>query len=466
MTDRTCAVLVVGGGPGGYVAAIRTAQHGLDTVIVDAGPMGGTCLNVGCIPSKALIHVADEMAAVSNHAELGRLGIRIGGDPTIDLAATVGWKDGVVGRLRTGVERLLDAAGATRITGRAVIVDGKTVRIEQADGSSLLVRAEHLVIATGSRPVELPHLPFGGPIISSTDALALTEMPAELVVVGAGYIGLELGIAFRKFGARVTVVEMADRILPQYDSALTAPVAKRLAGLDVPVLLRTLATGWAAEDGALVVGDHDGHEQRLPADRVLVTVGRTPVVTGFGLESLDLGMDGKFIRVDDRCRTSMRGVYAIGDVTGEPMLAHRATAQGELVADVIAGHRRAWDSVIPEVCFTDPEIVSVGMSPERAADAGVDVITETFPFAASGRALTLDRGDGFVRIVARREDHLVVGAQAVGAGVAELSGELVTAIEMGSTLEDVASIVHAHPTLAESIGEAAMKALGHGLHVR
>ena len=465
MSDRTCAVLVIGGGPGGYVAAIRSAQLGLDTVLVDDGPMGGTCLNVGCIPSKALIHVADELAALSDVDGLARRGIHTDA-PRVDLAATVAWKDGVVARLRGGVERLVGAAGVTRLTGRATILDGKTARVACADGP-VVVRTDHLVIATGSRPVELPHLPFGGAIMSSTDALELTEVPNRLVVVGAGYIGLELGTALRKLGADVTVVEMADRILPQYDRALTAPVAHRLDHLGVRVLLGTQATRWQPEDATLIVTDADGSEHALDADRVLVTVGRTPALTGFGIEALDLAMDGRHLRIDAQCRTSMRGVYAIGDVTGEPMLAHRASAQGEVVAEVIAGRRVVWDVVaIPEVCFTDPEIVSVGMSRDRARDAGEDAIEATFPFAASGRALTLDRTDGFVRVVARRSDHLVLGAQAVGAGVAELSGELVAALEMGATLEDLGAIVHAHPTLSEAIPEAAMKALGHGLHSR
>jgi len=465
VSDLTCAVLVIGAGPGGYVAAIRAAQLGLDTIIVDSGPAGGTCLNVGCIPSKALIHAADEYASVAGGDELARLGIQVSA-ATVDLAATTAWKDTVVQRLRGGVEGLLEGAGVRRVTGRATIVDGKTISVGSSEGD-VTVRTSNLVIASGSRPIELAHLPFGGSVISSTEALAVTELPSGLVIVGAGYIGLELGIAFRKLGSNVTVVEMLDRILPQYDQMLTRPLMKRLGQLGIPVLLETVATRMTASGDALVVTDAGGVEAELPADKVLVTVGRTTAVGGWGLEALDLDMDGSRIRVDDRCHTSMRGVYAIGDVTGEPMLAHRAMAQGEMVAEIIAGLRRSWDKrAIPEVCFTDPEIVSVGLSPDQAATDGIDCVVDSFPFAANARALTLDRTDGFVRIVARRDDHLVLGVQAVGPGVAELSSEFCLALEMGATLEDLAATVHAHPTLGEAVPEAALKALGRGLHSR
>jgi dihydrolipoamide dehydrogenase len=291
-------------------------------------------------------------------------------------------------------------------------------------------------------------------------------VPSRLVVVGAGYIGLELGTALRKLGAQVTVVEMAERILPLYDAALTRPVAKRLEHLGVRVVLGSTAAA-AAEGGGVVVTDGAGGQTTVPADVVLVTVGRRPALDGWGLEQLDLDRDGMALRIDDRCRTSMRGVWAIGDATGEPMLAHRAMAQGQLVAEVVAGQRRSWDErVIPEVCFTDPEIVSVGLSPDAAEGRGIATTVGTFALAANGRALTLGRPDGFVRVVARQHDHLLLGIQAVGAGVAELSGAFCTAVEMGAVLEDVAAIVAAHPTLGEAATEAAFAALGRSLHSR
>jgi dihydrolipoamide dehydrogenase len=454
MTEPPCDVLVVGAGPGGYACAARAGELGLRAVVVDPGPLGGTCLNVGCIPSKALIHAADRYgSAAGGDTDLG-ITAR---DVTIDLAATVAWKDGVVDRLRRGVQQLLDGAKVRRVTGVATIRDGKSVTVETADGTETL-HTRALVIATGSQPVELPGLPFGGAVISSTEALSLTEVPERLVIVGAGYIGLELGTAFRKLGASVAVVEAEQRILPRYDAALTSPVAARLGELGVDVSLQMQASRWDGQ--ALTVKGPDGEDRSLPADRVLVTVGRRPATDGFGLERLDLAMEGRAIRVDDRCRTSMSGVFAIGDVTGEPMLAHRATAQGEMVAEVIAGHRRAWDErVVPEICFTDPEIVSVGMAPDDATAAGIDHVAGRATFAANGRALTLQRSDGFARVVAARADGRVLGVQLVGDGVAELAAACCALLEMGATVHDVRLVVHAHPTLSEAIHEAAKQAV-------
>ncbi|MEO6123023.1 MAG: dihydrolipoyl dehydrogenase [Ilumatobacteraceae bacterium] len=461
-----CDVAIVGSGPGGYVAALRCAQAGLDTVIIDRGPWGGTCLNVGCIPSKAIIHAAERFAGAANADELSHLGIA-GSTPTIDFAATSAWKDGIVARLTGGVDQLLRSAGATQLRGTATIVDGKTIQVDTAEGITTVV-TRNLVIATGSEPVEIPHLPFGGfggAVLSSTTVLALTELPRTLVVVGAGYIGLELGTAFRKLGVQVTVVEMADSILPHYDRVLTAPVSKRLAAIGMTVLLDTTASGYDHAARQLTVTAADGASSAIEADRVLVTVGRRPLSTGFGIDSLELTMNGSAIAIDDRCRTSMTGVFAIGDVTGEPMLAHRATAQGELVAEVLAGTLRRWDKqVIPEVCFTDPEIVSVGYSPDQAEADGIDTVVGTFQFAANGRAMSLDRTDGLARVVARSDNHLVLGVQVVGAAVSELAAGLALAIEMGATLEDLTETVHPHPTLSEAIAEAALQAAGHPLH--
>jgi dihydrolipoamide dehydrogenase len=329
-----------------------------------------------------------------------------------------------------------------------------------------VIRAETIVIATGSAPVELPALPFGGNIISSTEALALKAVPDTLAVVGGGYIGLELGTAFAKLGAAVTVVEALPRILPLYDAELVRPVAKRLAELGVTVLTGAKAKGLSQAGDALVVEAADGATQEIPAGRVLVTVGRRPATQGFGLEEIDLDMAGPFIRIDERCHTSMRGVYAIGDVTGEPMLAHRAMAQGAMVAEIVAGHRRSWDKrCIPAVCFTDPEIVSAGLSPDEARQTGAELKIGQFPFSANGRAMTLQGEEGFVRVVARADNHLVLGVQAVGAGVSELSAAFALAVEMGARLEDIAGTIHAHPTQSEGFQEAALKALGQALHV-
>lgn len=464
MKEISCKLLVIGSGPGGYICAIRAGQLGVDTVIVEKAKAGGTCLNVGCIPSKALIHAADEFhklrAAASGRSPLG-LSLA---NPTIDLARTVAWKDGIVGRLNGGVTGLLKKAGVKAVIGVARFVDGKTVDVETETGLQR-IRAEAIVIATGSAPVELADMPFGGSIISSTEALSLKSVPASVAVIGGGYIGLELGTAFAKLGAHVTVLEALTRILPQYDADLSKPIAKRLGELGIEVFTQTVAKGLSADSKSLLA-EHNGRPIEVPAEKVLVTVGRRPVTDGFGLEEIDLDRAGKFIRIDDQCRTSMRGIYAIGDVTGEPMLAHRAMAQGEMVAEIVAGNKRAWDKrCIPAVCFTDPEIVTAGLSPDEARASGIEIKIGQFPFQANGRAMTTLSEDGFVRVVARADNHLVLGIQAVGHGVSELSASFGLAIEMGARLEDIAGTIHAHPTQSEAFQEAALKGLGHALHI-
>ena len=462
MNELRCKVVVIGGGPGGYVAAIRLGQLGLDTILVEAGRIGGTCLNVGCIPSKALIHAAAVAHGLHEPRALSAIGLSVGASK-LDFARTVAWKDAIVARLTGGVGALLKKARVRTLLGTATIVDGKTATV-RADTGESRVQCDHLVIATGSEPAELPALLFGGDILSSTDALALTEIPRSLAVVGAGYIGMELGMAFAKLGAKVTIVEALPKILPLYDPELTQPLAQRLADLGVETLVATRALGFA--DGALKVAAVDGKERSIAADKVLVAVGRRAHTSGFGLETLDLAMAGPFVRIDATCATSMRSVWAIGDVTGEPMLAHRAMAQGEMVAEIIAGQKRAFDHVaIPAICFTDPEIVAVGLSPEAAKAAHGEIGVGHFPFRANGRAMTLQDDEGFVRIVARADNHVVLGIHAVGAGVSELSAAFSLALEMGARLEDVALTIHALPTLSEAFHEASLATLGRPLHI-
>ena len=464
MPDITCKLLVIGAGPGGYVCAIRAGQLGIDTVIVDSRELGGTCLNVGCIPSKALIHAADEFFRMDADPAVEAMGIKAG-KPELDLGKTVAWKDSIVTRLNRGVGGLLKKAKVRHVAGRARFLDGKTVEIESGEGKQI-VRAQAIVIATGSAPMEIPSLPFGGPILSSTEALSLSELPKTLAVVGGGYIGLEIGTAFAKLGAQVTVLEAADRILPQYDAELTAPVSARLKDLGVTVLTGAKATGYDKESAIVSLEPAPEGPDRIAADKVLVTVGRRPVTEGWGLEELQLSMDGRYVKIDDRCETSMRGVYAIGDVTGEPMLAHRAMAQGEMVAELVAGHRRRWSArCIPAVCFTDPEVVTAGLSPKQAIDHGLKTIVGKFPYRASGRAMSVSREEGFVRVVARADNHLLLGVQGVGAGISELSSAFSLAIETGTRLEDVTGTIHAHPTMAEAFQEAAAAAMGHAIHI-
>lgn len=466
MEMLTAKVLVLGGGPGGYVAAIRCGQAGLDTIIVEAGRLGGTCLTRGCIPSKALIHAADEYDMMRSAAREPRFGIRLAQEPEIDYAATINWKDGIVDQLSGGVQGLLRRAKVRHIEGWGRFLDGKTCVVAPDRGREMTIKAEHVILATGSEPVELPHVPFGGPVISSTEALSLTKIPQRLAIIGAGYIGVELGTAFRKLGSEVTIIEQSERILPAFDAALVEPVRKALDTSGVTTLLGARVEGFDIATCSIRVMNADGAEQSIAADKVLVTVGRKPVVDGWGLEEMSVAMNGRFVAVDERCATSMHNIWAIGDLVGEPLLAHKASAQGEMVAEIIAGRRRRFDPVaIPAVCFTEPEIVTVGLAPadEAARELGV----AEFPFRANGRALTLNAGagGGFVRIVYDKSNHVIMGIQAVGRQVAEMAGEFALAVEMRALLEDIAGVIHVHPTLGEAFHEGALRGLGHALHV-
>lgn len=456
-------VLILGGGPGGYVAAIRAGQLGLDTILVEQAKLGGTCLNIGCIPSKAIIHAAEEYHRARSRMNGSALGIEIR-DATIDLGKTIEWKEGVVARLNAGVDGLLRRAKVRVIQGIGRILDGKTCIVDTASGS-VQITTDHLVIAVGSEPVPLVDLPFGGRVLSSTEALSLTTVPQRLAVVGGGYIGLELGTAFCKLGSAVQIFEAANQLLPQYDAALTKPIVDRAKELGIELFVNTKVQRYDQAGQRLEFQTADGSNRSSVADVVLVTIGRRPRMTGFGLDLINLDMKGSAIRIDQQCRTSMRNVWAIGDITGEPMLAHRAMAQGKMVAEVIAGKKQAFDyASIPAVCFTDPEIVTVGLLPDEARAIAMETSVAVYPFAANGRAMTTEHSDGFVRIVARADDHAVVGIQAVGQGVSEMASGFSLALELSATLEDVAATIQAHPTQSEALQEAALKALGYGLH--
>ena len=465
MSDKiTCDVLVVGSGPGGYVAAIRAGQLGLDTVLVESGRLGGTCLIRGCIPSKALIEAAEkfEQAKInaSGNSEIGL----VADAPTLNFEKTIAWKDGITDRLSTGVAGLLKAANVRVVTGWAEFTNAKTCTVGDTK-----ITTKNVILANGSSEIELPDLPFGGPVISSTGALDLTEIPKKLAVIGAGYIGMELGIAYAKLGADVTFIEAGPRILPGFDKRLTAPVSKWLKDNKASVHTKSFTKTVTTKGGihTLIYTDKNGKEVKLIADNILVTVGRKPCTNGWGLENMAVDMDGPFVKIDNKCQTSMRGVYAIGDLVGEPMLAHKASAQGEMVAEILAGHKRTFNpAAIPAICFSDPEIVSVGITPEQAKQQNLEIVTGKFPWAANGRALTTGtaNGGGFVRVLALKDTGRIVGVQAVGRHISELSGEFVLAIEMNATLEDLAGTIHAHPSLSEVVMEAAFSALGRPLH--
>ena len=473
---RKCKVLVVGGGPGGYVAGIRSAQLGLDTVIVEGSRYGGTCLIRGCIPSKAMIHAAERFESLSEHSKAGgHMGISVEGDPTLDMKGLVSWKDSIVDRLNKGVESLLKSAGAEVIHGWATFTGPKTCSVD-SNGQSLQIEAENVILATGSTHIDLPFVPCDEEmVLSSTGALDLQELPAEVAIIGGGYIGLELGCALSKLGSKVTVIEGMDDILAMMDKEIRRPLEIWLKKHGVVINRGALARGVEIieEEGgkkkARLTYEIDDEQKAIDVDKVLVTVGRRANLEGWGLEKtgVRLGNNGRFIRTDRRCRTNIPGVFAIGDVAGDPMLAHKASAEGEMVAEIIAGLDREFDKVaIPAIIFTEPEIVSVGLDPETAKARGEDVIVGKFPLAANGRALTLEaeKTAGFIRVTARKENHAILGIQAVGSHVAELHGEFVLALEMGAVLEDIASTVHAHPTMTEAFHESVLKTLGHAIH--
>ena len=474
MKTKQCQVLVIGAGPGGYVSAIRSAQLGLKTIIVEGERAGGTCLIRGCIPSKALIHAAHTFHNLAKHAKKdGHMGISIPSPAELNMANLVGWKEGIVDRLNKGVEALLKNAGAELITGWATFEDAKTVKIGEGKDATL-IQAEHVIMAQGSVPIELPFMPYNDHVISSRNALLLEELPEHVVIVGGGYIGLELGITFRMLGSKVTVVEAMDSVLPLFDKELRRPLELFLKKNKIKVHTGVFAKGSEeTKDGKVQLNFIDNDEedeskmQHVVADKVLVTVGRKPSSTG--LEATGVALDERgFVKVNDRCETNMKGVYAIGDLCnlGE-MLAHVASFQGEMVAELIAGHRRAYDPVaVPAIVFTEPEIVSVGLSPDQAKEAGHPIITGKFPLGANGRALTqeAEKSAGFIRVVAREDDHRILGIQGVGTHISELVGEWTLALEMGAVLEDIAHTIHAHPTMTEMTHEGVLDTLGHAIH--
>ena len=473
---RRCQVLVVGAGPGGYVAGIRAGQLGLDTIVVEGDKAGGTCLIRGCIPSKTMIHAAERFESLQQHSSKdGHMGISVEGAPIVDMAALVSWKDGIVDRLNKGVEGLLKAAGVDLVKGWATFSGPKSCSVETSDGE-VNIEAESVIIATGSSHIDLPFMPCDEEfIISSTGALDLGSLPKSVAIVGGGYIGLELGCALTKLGSEVTVVEGLDSILAIMDKEIRRPLELWLKKHGVTVHTNALARGaeikgkGAARKVELTF-EKDGEEESIKVDKVLVTVGRSPNTKGWGLENMGVRMDasGRFIRIDRKCRTSVPGVYAIGDVAGEPMLAHKASAEGEMVAEIISGHEREFDKVaIPAIVFTEPEIISVGLTPDEAKERGEEIIVGKFPLAASGRALSIEaeKTGGFIRVTARESDHVILGVQAVGTHVAELHAEFVLALEMGALLEDVADTVHAHPTMSEAFHESVLKTLGHAIHI-
>jgi dihydrolipoamide dehydrogenase len=446
-------LLVIGAGPGGYVAALRAAELGREVVVVerggDEGGPGGVCLHVGCIPSKALIELAHARQRTDAMAVAG---LRIGAS-SVDLAAFQQWKSSIVDRLASGVERLFERHGVRTIEGTARFAGRDRVAVTTPHGNVRFLEFGQAIVATGSRPIVLPELPFDGErVLSSTGALALDAVPASLVIVGAGYVGLELGIAFAKLGAEVVVIEALERILPSIDESLTGPVVRRLGELGIE--LRRGSRVVRLEDKGVVVEGPDG-ERILPADRVIVAVGRAPNTDDLGLQAAELEIDERgLIAVDERRMATPR-IAAIGDVTAGPSLAHKASAEAKVAAEAVCGRPASFEPMaIPVMAFTDPEIASAGLTETEAREGGLDVEVARSNFAANGRAATLGEPAGFIRTVVDRSADRIVGVHVVGPHASELIAEGTLAVEMVASPEDVLGTIHAHPTLSEGLPAA------------
>lgn len=458
--------LVIGAGTGGYPCAIRLGQLGVDTLIVEKGQAGGVCLNVGCIPSKALIS-ATKLAHKASHAEA--MGVSFG-PPEVDMTKMQAWKGGIIDRLTGGVKTLVKANGAEYRQAKARFLGPGRVELIGADGSSDVVEAEHVVIATGSLPIEIPGFAVDQKrILDSTGALALDHVPGSMVVIGGGYIGLELGQTFQRVGTELTVVEGTDRILGTLDADLGKLVARQIQKDGGKILTGAMAEGWEERGDKIVVRARVGDKvEEIVTDVVLVAVGRRPITAGLDLEKIGLAPNARgFLEVDARMQTKVPGVYAVGDVVGQPMLAHKASHQGEVAAEVIAGKKTIDDArVIPAVVFTEPEIAGAGLGEAEARAAGHEITVGKFPFAASGRAMAIGETGGFVKVVMDAKDERVLGIHIVGPEASDLISEAALAIEMGAYAPDIALTVHPHPTLGEAVMEAAKHALGEAIHVQ
>ncbi len=457
-------VVVIGAGPGGYAAAFHAADAGLKTTLVDRREKpGGVCLYVGCIPSKALLHVA-QLLSDAKHAE--QFGIRFG-DPEIDVAALREWKGQVVDKFTGGLAQLADLRGVEFVRGSAAFEDSTTLSLEDSEVSQ--IRFKHAVVATGSSPLGVPGIEIvSDRVVDSTGALELEDVPGNLLVVGGGYIGLELGTVYAALGSRVTVVELTEGLLPGVDRDLVRPLARRVETLFESIRLKTRVVALEeAAEGVEVKLEESGDKYLLNFDKILISVGRIPNSGSLGLENLDIQVNGQgFVQVDDQRRTSVGNIFAIGDVAGQPMLAHKATREGKVVAEVMAGQRSTFDNVaIPAVVFTDPEVAWCGLTESEAKSQGREVKVSRFPWAASGRALTLGRGEGLTKMLLDPETGRILGVGIVGPHAGELIAEGVLAIEMAAVAEDLASTIHAHPTLSETVGEAAEAFLGQATHI-
>ena len=457
-------VVVIGGGPGGYTAAIRLAQLGKRVLCVEKENMGGVCLNWGCIPSKALITAA---ALVEKIRKADAMGISVS-ETTVDFARTQVWKDGIVEKLTSNVGALIRGNGGDTLHGTARVVDPHTVEVETRGGETMRFTArEAIVVATGARVMAIPGFePDGERVLTAREAVSLQRVPASMLVVGGGVIGMELGMMYQKLGTRVTVVELTDQLLPGVDPDVVRVVEKRFRARGGEALLGGRALRWTRTDaGASVTVEHEGKTREIEAEKILVAVGFQPNARGLGLEEIGVKLDARgHVVIDAQMRTSVPPIYAIGDVAGGPYLAHKAFKEAEIAAEVIAGKRMRRDWLaLPAAIFTDPEIATVGISETEAKRQGLAVKIGRFPFAASGRAMSLNDTDGFVKVIA--DDERVLGVAVVGPEASELIAEAAFGLEMMASAEDVALTIHTHPTLSEGVHEAFKHALGEAVHI-
>jgi dihydrolipoamide dehydrogenase len=455
--------IVIGAGPGGYVAAIRAAQLGQKVTIVERATVGGVCLNVGCIPSKALISAGHRFENAKHSENMGVIAENV----SLDFSKVQAFKESVVKKLTGGVGGLLKGNKVNIVQGEAYFVDSNTLKVMD-EKSSQTYTFKNAIVATGSRPIEIPAFKYSKRVLDSTGALNLQELPKSIVVIGGGYIGTELGGAYASFGTKVTILEGADEILNGFEKQMSALVKRNLKKKGTEIITKALAKGVEErEDGVTITYEVKGEEQKIDADYVFVMVGRRPNTDELGLEQAGVELSERgLIKIDKQCRTNVGSIYAIGDVVAGPPLAHKASYEAKVAAEAIAGHTSEIDYLaIPAVVFSDPELASVGYSEQQAKDEGIEIVSAKFPFAANGRALSLDQPDGFMKLVTRKEDGLLIGAQIAGSGASDMIAEMGLAIEAGMTAEDVAMTIHAHPTLGEISMEAAEVVLGSPIHI-
>jgi dihydrolipoamide dehydrogenase len=458
--------IVLGGGPGGYVCAIRLGQLGLKIACIEEEEYGGVCLNWGCIPSKALIANAH---FVEKARHIGEAGISVSG-VNVDVDKMQDWKGGIVKKMTGSVRSLIKSNGGEIIEGRGALVDAKTIEVTSKSGEKRRVTAtKGIVVATGSATIQVPGFEFDGKsVIGAREAVSLRQIPKRLVVIGGGVIGLELGMVYQTFGANLTVVELTPSLLPGVDPECVKVVEKKIQKRGGAVLKGTRAERLEkTANGVTVVVSTEGKEQRIETDMVLVAVGMKPRSKGIGLEELGVEIDPRgFIKTNEFCETNVKGVYAIGDVSGQPMLAHKASKEGEVAAEVIAGHHAGKDWVtVPGIIFTDPEIATVGLTEEQAKAEGYAIKVGKFPFAALGRAVSIGETDGFTKVVTDTKSGRILGIHIVGPNASDLISEAALALEVVATAEDMSLTIHPHPTLGEALMEASAASLGHAIHI-